>query len=404
MANKLPFEGIRIVDFGWVWAGTVLGHIMADHGAEVIKIESRKRLDGLRLGRVFELGDTLELNPAFHNNNRSKMSITLDWASPQGYEIIKKLIQKADVVNENFSVGTLEKHGLGYEDIKKIKPDIIMLKLAPTGQFGPESSIMAYAPLMSAIAGLDSMLGYKGDRPLGFKHAYGDVMATLTGAFVLMTALRYKKRTGKGQYIDLSECETTTSLIGEPFMDYFMNGRVAGCQGNDRVGMAPHGNYKCAGNDKWVSIAIKTEDEWKAFCKAIGSPSWTKEAKFKTLADRLQHLDELDKAVTSWTVNLGDYEATNILQKAGVAAAPVLNIEGVFFDPHFQERGIFMNVDHPVAGGLTLYNLPWQASGLGRKPARYAPLLGENNDYVFGELLGMGKAEIDKLVEDKVIY
>ncbi len=122
------------------------------------------------------------------------------------------------------------------------------------------------------------------------------------------------------------------------------------------------------------------------------------------MADRLQHLDELDKAVTSWTVNLGDYEATNILQKAGVAAAPVLNIEGVFFDPHFQERGIFMNVDHPVAGGLTLYDLPWQASGLGRKPARYAPLLGENNDYVFGELLGMGKAEIDKLVEDKVIY
>jgi benzylsuccinate CoA-transferase BbsF subunit len=187
-------------------------------------------------------------------------------------------------------------------------------------------------------------------------------------------------------------------------MDYFMNGRVAGCLGNDRPGLAPHGNYRCAGNDKWVSIAVKTEDEWKAFCKAIGNPSWTKEAKFKTLADRMKNLDELDKAVTSWTVNLGDYEATNILQKAGVAAAPVLNIEGVFFDPHFQERGIFMNVDHPVAGGLTLYDLPWQASGLGRKPARYAPLLGENNDYVFGELLGMPKAEIDKLIEDKIIY
>ena len=404
MANKLPFEGIRVVDFGWVWAGTVLGHILAEHGAEVIKIESRKRLDGLRLGRVFELGDTLELNPAFHNNNRSKMSITLDWASPKGHEIIKELIKKADVVNENFSVGTLEKHGLGYEELKKIKPDIIMLKLAPTGQYGPESNIMAYAPLMSAIAGIDSMLGYKGDRPLGFKHAYGDVMATLTGAFVLMTALRYKKRTGKGQYIDLSECETTSSLIGEPFMDYFMNGRVAECMGNFRPGMAPHNNYKCAGNDKWVSIAVKTEEEWKAFCKAIGNPAWTKETKFTTLHKRLANLEELDKHVTAWTNTLGDYEATEILQKAGVAAAPVLTIEGVFFDPQFQERGIFMTVEHPVAGDLTLYDLPWQASGLGRKPPRYAPLLGENNDYVFGEILGMPKMEIDKLVEEKVIY
>ena len=404
MANKLPFAGIRVVDFGWVWAGTVLGHIMADHGAEVIKIESRKRLDGLRLGRVFELGDTLELNPAFHNNNRSKMSITLDWNTPKGHELIIELIKKSDVVNENFTVGTLEKHGLGYEDLKKIKQDIIMIKLAPTGQYGPEANIMAYAPLMSAIAGIDSMLGYKDDRPLGFKHAYGDVMATLTGAFAMMTALRYKKRTGKGQYIDLSECETTSSLIGEPFMDYFMNGRVAECEGNFRPGMAPHNNYKCAGNDKWVSIAVKTEDEWKAFCKAIGNPSWTRETKFSTLADRLANLDELDKAVTSWTINLGDYQATEILQKAGVAAAPVLTIEGVFFDPHFQERGIFMNVTHPIAGDLTLYDLPWQASGLGRGPARPAPTLGENNDYVFGELLGLPKAEIDKLVEDKVIY
>jgi benzylsuccinate CoA-transferase BbsF subunit len=187
-------------------------------------------------------------------------------------------------------------------------------------------------------------------------------------------------------------------------MDYFMNGRVAECMGNFRPGMAPHNNYKCAGNDKWVSIAIKTEEEWQAFCKAIGNPAWTKETKFTNLPKRLANLEELDKHVTAWTSTLGDYEATENLQKAGVAAAPVLTIEGVFFDPQFQERGIFMTVEHPVAGDLTLYDLPWQASGLGRKPPRYAPLLGENNDYVFGEILGMPKMEIDKLVEEKVIY
>ncbi|MFH1382226.1 MAG: CoA transferase [Chloroflexota bacterium] len=401
---KLPFEGYRVVDFGWVWAGTVLGHILADHGAEVIKIESKKRLDGLRLGRVFELGDTLEVNPAFHNNNRSKMSITLDWTTPRGHELILELIRKSDIVNENFGVGTLKRHGLDYDSLVKIKPDIIMLSLSPAGQYGPLSEMLAYAPLLSALAGIDSMLGYRDDRPLGFKHAYADVVATLYGAFTVMAALRYRERTGQGQYIDLSQSEVTTSLIGEAMMDYFMNGRVAGCQGNLRPHMAPHGNYRCKGDDKWVSIAVKTEDEWQAFCTAIGNPTWTGDPKFSDLSHRLGNLDELDKHVTEWTLTHTDYEAAELLQKAGVAAAPVLNIEGVFFDPHFQERGIFLNVDHPIAGGLTLYDLPWQASGLGRKPPRYAPLLGEQNDYVFGQLLGLSKEEIARLVEEKIIY
>ena len=402
--SKLPFEGYRVVDFGWVWAGTVLGHILADHGAEVIKIESRKRLDGMRLGKVFELGDTLELNPFFHNNNRSKMSITLDWSTPRGTELIKQLIGKSDIVIENFGAGTLKKHELGYDSLVKVKPDIIMISLAPLGQYGPLSKTVAYAPLMTALAGIDSMLGYKGDRPLGFKHAYGDVVATLSGAFTVMAALRYRERTGKGQYIDLSQTQATTSIIGEAIMDYTMNGRVQECQGNYRPGMAPHGNYPCKGDDKWVSIAVKTEDEWKAFCQTTGNSAWTREPEFADLSSRLANLDELDKHVAEWTVNYTDYEATELLQKAGVAAAPVLTIDGVFFDPHFQDRGIFLNLDHPVTGGTTIYDLPWQASGLGRKPPRHAPLLGENNDYVFNEVMGLSKDDIEKLMEEKVIY
>jgi benzylsuccinate CoA-transferase BbsF subunit len=402
--RKLPFEGCRVVDFGWVWAGTVLGHILADHGAEVIKVESRRRLDGLRLGRVFELGETLELNPHFQNLNRNKLSITVDISQPKGAELIKELVKKSQMVIENFVPGVLKRHGLDYESLVKVKPDIIMISLSPAGQDGPLSKMSAYAPLITALSGIDSLLGYKDEQPLGFKHAYGDVTASLSGAFAVLVALRYCNRTGKGQYIDMSQWETTTSLIGEAIMDYTMNGRIKGCQGNYDARMAPHGNYPCKGDDKWVSIAVKTENEWKAFCEAIGNPSWTSDPKFDDPDRRLSNVDELNKYVAEWTSNYTNYECAEMLQKFGVAAAPVLSTEGVFLDPHFNDRGLFVNVDHPIAGGTVIYDLPWKSKDLTRKPIRHAPILGEHNNYVFGEVLGLSKEEIDKLIDEKTIY
>ena len=402
--KKLTFSGLRVVDFGWVWAGTVLGHILADHGAEVIKIESKRRLDGLRLGKVFELGETLEINPWFHNLNRNKLSITIDITKHPGAELIKKLVGKSQVIVENFTPGVLERHGLDYQSLTEIKPDIIMISLSPTGQHGPLSQILAYAPIVSALSGIDSMVGYPGDQPLGFKHAYADPTASLFGAFAVLAALRYKEKTGKGQYIDLSQVESVTSLIGEAIMDFVMNRRVRGNQGNLSDSMAPHGNYPCQGDDKWVSLAVKTDDDWERFCEAIGKPFWTKDPRFADKYQRLTNSEELDKHVAQWTSKHTDYEAAEILQQAGVAAAPVLSTDAVFLDPHFNERHIFADVDHPIVGGTVVYDLPWKLSGVKREQMRHAPILGEHNDYVFGEILGLSPEERDKLVVEEVIY
>jgi len=401
---KGPLEGYRIVDFGWVWAGAVLGHILADYGAETIKVESRHRLDGLRLGRVFELGEQLEVNPTFHNLNRNKLSITVDIQQPKGVELLKMLIGKSDVVIENFTPDVLRKRGLDYESLVKVKPDIIMISMRATGDYGPLANIVAYAPIITALSGIDSMVGYEGDRPLGFRHAYADPTASLFGTLAVLAALRYRERTCKGQYIDLSQLEATTVLTGEAIMDYEMNKRVYGPRGNYHPAMAPHGNYPCQGDDKWVAIAVKTEREWAALCKAMGNPAWTRDAKFSDKCNRVANRVELDRCVAQWTSKYTDYEAASVLQKHGLAATPVLTTDTMFTDPHFNERHTFVYVDHPVVGAEAIYNLPWKIAGCPTKPFRHAPLLGEHNKYVFGQILGLPEEKISKLVEEKVIY
>lgn len=398
------FEGLRVVDFGWVWAGTVLGHILADYGAEVIKVESKRRLDGLRLGKVFELGDTLEMNPYFHNLNRNKQSITLDITKEEAVRLVKELVKRSDLVVENFAPGVLDRRGLGYETLASVKRDIIMISLSAVGQKGPISQIVTYAPIISALSGIDSMVGYPDGPPLGFKHAYADPTASLFGTLAVLAALRYRRRTGKGQYIDLSQAESATCLIGEALMDYQMNGRIGTNRGNSSLTMAPHGHYPCEGEDSWVSIAVKTEEEWAGFCRAIGSPPWTGDPKFADLDSRRANSRELDERVAGWTRERTDYEATEILQGAGVAAAPVLGVDGVFVDEHLQSRGVFMDVEHPVVGSSFLYDLPWKMSDGEREPARHAPLLGQHNDQVFGQLLGLPREEIDRLIAEEVIY
>lgn len=404
MMKELPLEGYRVVDFGWVWAGTVLGHILADYGAETIKVESRRRLDGLRLGRVFELGTTLEINPTFHNLNRNKLSITLDMQQPKGVQLLKELISKSDIVVENYTPGVMKRRGLDYESLTNVRPDIIMISMSAAGSYGPLSNIVTYAPVISALSGIDSMVGYTDERPLGFRHAYADPTASLFGAFAVLVALRYRERTGKGQYIDLSQWEATTCLIGEAIMDYNMNKRVYGPQGNRYPTMAPHGVYPCEGDDKWVSIAVKTEREWSGLCKAMGNPPWTKDPRFADKYKRLQNAADLDKYVAQWTRKHTDYGATNILQKNGVAAAPVLTTDGIFIDSHFNERGTFVDVNHPLVGGEVIYGSPWKLGGTITKPARHAPLLGEHNNYVFGEILGLSREEIMQLADQKIIY
>lgn len=400
---KYPLEGYRVVDFSWVWAGPLLGMILADMGAEVIKVETNKRLDSARLtpGRS-TVGP--ETDFVFHSMNRNKLGITIDMSDPRGAALIKELVAISDVAVENFSPKGLRNLGLQYKVLSEVNPRLVMISLPAAGQQGPLSDVVTYAPSLGALCGYSSLIGYPGERVLGEQTPYLDVTSAIHGAFAVMAALYYRENSGKGQYIDMAQIDVGASVIGEAFMEYFMNGRVMGTEGNRNLTMAPHNNYPCLGEERWVSIAVKSEEEWRSFCGAIGNPGWTQDAKFNDRFSRLRNQDELDKLVAAWTVERTNYEVMEILQGAGVAAAPCLDLTERFSDPHFESRDVHLQVDHPATGVDIIAGLPFKLSETPCEVRRPAPMLGEHNDYVLGELLSKTDEEIAQLIEDKVVY
>jgi benzylsuccinate CoA-transferase BbsF subunit len=398
-----PLSGYRVVDFSWVWAGPLLGELLADMGAEVIKVETNKRLDSARLtpGRS-TVGP--ETDFVFHSINRNKLGITVDMTDPRGAKLIRELISISDVALDNFSPMGLKKLNLEYAELSQANPQLVMISLPAAGQHGPLSNIVTYAPSLGALCGYSSIIGYPGERVLGEQTPYLDVTSSIHGAFAVLSALYYRERTGKGQYIDMAQIEVGASVIGEAFMEYFMNGRVLGTMGNRSPTMAPHNNYPCLGEDRWVSIAVDTEEEWRSFCTAIGNPPWVKEKRFSDKFNRQRNLEELDRLVSAWTINLSNYEVMDILQKAGVAATPCLDLMERFSDPHYAERGTHLQVEHPATGIDIIAGIPFKLSGTPGEVRRPAPMLGQHNNYVFRELLGRTESEIAQLVEEKVIY
>lgn len=402
MANY-PLSGYRVVDFSWVWAGPLLGELLADMGAEVIKVETNKRLDSARLtpGRS-TVGP--ETDFVFHSINRNKLGITVDMTDPRGAKLIRELISISDVALDNFSPMGLKKLNLQYEELSQANPQLVMISLPAAGQHGPLSNIVTYAPSLGALCGYSSIIGYPGERVLGEQTPYLDVTSSIHGAFAVLSALYYRERTGKGQYIDMAQIEVGASVIGEAFMEYFMNGRVLGTMGNRSPTMAPHNNYPCLGEDRWVSIAVDTEEEWRSFCAALGNPPWVRQKRFSDKFNRQRNLEELDRLVSAWTINLSNYEVMDILQKADVAAAPCLDLTERFSDPHYAVRGTHLQVEHPATGVDIIAGIPFKLSGTPGEVRRPAPMLGQHNNYVFRELLGKPESEIAQLVEEKVIY
>ena len=405
-------QGIRVLDFGTAWAGPMAAHILADMGAEVIKVESRTRIDGARLGRPIvgddvaggDKGKWVDMQPQFHGLNRNKYSIAVNLKRVEGMALIKELVKKSDVVLDNSSPGVMKRLGLDYESLEKIKPDIISISLSGLGAYGPFSDAMVYAPIITALSGLVSQLGYYGEPLLGAQtSSFGDCNASIHGVFAVLAALVYRKKTGKGQWIDLSEVEAGTSLLGQAILDYSMNGRTMQPRGNRDPSMSPHNNYRCQGDDKWVSIAIKTEEEWQSFCRAIGSPDWTNDQRFGDAVSRINNRDELDQHITEWTTNHDPAEVMEALQRVGVAAVSVMNVEDQFFDRHFKERQTFLEVNHPLVGIEALYGFPFKLSKTPPAIYRVCPSLGEHNSYVLKELLGLSADEIQRLTDEGVI-
>ena len=411
---------------GSVLAGPLVSQVMADMGAQVIKIETRTRLDGTRRGRPIvgediaggDRGQWPELQPLFHSLNRSKWGITVNLKEAQGLALVKELAGISDVIISNYSPGVMDRMGLGYPALKAVKPDIVVVAMPGAGESGPLREVLAYASITSALSGLMGLIGYPpvdGYPPDGPEDDAGgslagqiqgpwcDVVASLTALIALLAALRHRSVTGEGQYIEVAQLEASVGLLGEAMMEYGMNGRDVGLRGTRHPFMAPHANYPCRGDDRWVSIAVKTQEEWEAFCEAIGSPSWTSDPRFADAYLRSQNLDELDRRVAQWTGEHTPEEIADVLQGAGVAAVPVMNIEDQFTSPHFQERGVFVESEHPRVGAEWLPGIPWQLSDTPGQVSRHAPLLGEHNDYVVRELLGYREEDYRALEQAEVL-
>ena len=400
-----PLRGYRVLDFGWVLAGALPGMILADMGAEVIKVETRQRMDYMRLGRPI-IGDEPdpEQHPLFHNVNRGKLSISLNTTKPEAIELVKGLVPHCDIVVENFSPGVMDRLGLGYDVLANIKPGIIMASISSNGQTGPLRDLRAYAPSIGALSGLDSTLGYPGERPLGLKHAYADIAGALHSVFAIVSALHQKQRTGEGSYVDVSMLRATVATMGVGLMEYEMTGSVMSPKGNYDPVMAPYGNYPCQGDDAWVSIAVRTDEEWEGLKVVMGKPDWCEEPSFESRYSRLDNRVALDGNLAAWTRKRTAEDITELLQANGVAALPVMGAEDRLFNPHFRERGLYSDIEHPSLGIEPIYNIMWNLEQTPPSIRRHAPLLGEHNQQVFGGLLGMEKEDLARLEEDQVLW
>ena len=396
-------EGHRVVFFGTIWAGPLAVATLADFGAEVIRVESRTYIDEYRL-LLSPDRQNVEKGPYFHTINRNTLSIALDLSRAKARELAKALVKISDVVVENQSPRVMKEWGLDYPILREVNPALIMASMSGFGQTGPVAYDVAYGPTLSTFSGLAGLVGYAGGPPLGLHRAYNDPAAAMAAVFAIVAALRHRARTGEGQYIDVSQLEAPLTLLGREVMDYTMNRRSAVPQGNRHPSMAPHGYYPCKGEDRWVTIACGTEEEWKALCVATGNPQWIDDPRFADGYQRLKNQGELDRLISEWTVNYAPTEAMETLQKAGVATVPCYSIVDLVADPHAQEQEYFIALPHPAEPDDFVYGNPWRLSETPPEIRRHAPLFGEHNNYVLCELCGIPEEEVASLVQDKVVY
>ncbi len=400
---QLPLEGIKVADFTWVWTGPTTTKVLSDFGATVLRIESKVRPDVWRIQPPFK-DDVPGLNRGaiFNHQNTGKLSCSVNLGLEKGKEIAKRFVAWADIVADNFAGGAMDRMGLGYEVLRKIKPDIIMLSSSLLGQTGPWHNSPGYGDQLTAISGITQIAGWP-DRIPGEVGFYTDYIAPRFNALTILAALDYRRRTGKGLYLDVAQHQGSLLYVAPLLLDYGVNGRVAGRNGNRDEYASPHGNFRCRGNDRWCAITIFTDEEWQAFKKVIGNPAWADEPRFATLKGRKANEDELERLVEAWTVNQVDWEVMEQMQAAGVPAAvcndPQDQMEK---DPQLRSRRFYQEREHPELG---TYHPPRQPCVLSKTPCQIkrAPLYGEHNEYAFKEILGMTDDEIAELVIEGVI-
>jgi benzylsuccinate CoA-transferase BbsF subunit len=309
------------------------------------------------------------------------------------------------VVVENFGPGVMEDLGLGYRELCQVKPDLVMFSMPAAGLTGPLKDIRTYGLSLTSTTGLDSLTGYPGGPPVPVENAFSDPYNGIMGAFAILVALRHRDRTGAGQHIDYSQQEAVMQMVGPAFMDYAMNGRSAGPIGNRHplAAAAPHGVFPCAGEDRWISIAVFHPREWEGLRAAMGDPEWARAPELADLHHRLERIDDLHARLARWTIGFADRELAELLQRHGVAAAPVLNVADLLHDPHYRARGTFVEVRHPLGFQETIYGA-YVKTSRSRAAVEPGPCIGRDNDRVFLELLGIPEERYRQLVDAGVIY
>ena len=418
-----PLENIRVVDLSRVFAMPFAGANLADLGAEVIKIDTCQ-------AQFMETTRTItgpfpdnspgelwwEQGGTFQTLNRGKRSLTLDLRSDEAQTIVKELVSVSDIVLENFTPRVMTRFGLDYASLREVKPDLIMVSNTGYGHSGPWSNFGAMASALEPTHGTGAFMGYMEDDGSGklqpgvipnkVGNSYTDFLATWTALVSVMAALLHRAKTGRGTWVDLAMYQNGASFIGEGLLAYAFNSERVRRMGNRHSAMAPHGCYPCAGEDQWVTIAVRDDEDWLAFCRAVEAPRLAVESRFSTVRQRLEQQDELDAIVSEWTGQRTSYQVMETLQGAGVPAGPVLTAGQALMDPHFRQRGFFEKATHPEETGLGMKEYigrGWRFSASRAGIGGPAPLLGEANDYALREILGISAERVEALAEQEVI-
>jgi crotonobetainyl-CoA:carnitine CoA-transferase CaiB-like acyl-CoA transferase len=396
--QRLPLTGVRVIDFTQLLAGPHCTLWLASLGADVIKIESRRRPDPFRMSQP-RPGETdpLNQNPLFITSNLMKRDCGIDIASPAGQELCHELIKRSDVVVENFRPGVVENFGLGYEQLREVKPDIIMASVSGYGHTGAYAAFSGMAPNLHAFSGLSAATGFEGGPPEQIFMYYGDIPPGQAAALGIIGALRHRKRTGEGQYIDVAMSEVLASLAPEPVLEYTFTGRTLLPRGNRDLVMVPHGCYPCAGRERWLAVAVASEERWQQFAAILGHEEWTRDPRFSDVYSRHQNEDALDELIAEATRPQEAPELVKRLLEAGIAAAPSNNIKDLLGDSQLLDTGFVLEIDQPVAGPALLPLLPWNISTVPERPVGPAPVLVSATDQVMRDVLELPDERIQDL-------
>ena len=418
LPKKLPLEGIRVLDLTVVWAGPYCASFLADLGAEVIRVETVQTFVPLSRGPMAHPSEEALSKlppsfggapggvpgarpwnrvPVFNAHARNKLSMTVDLRQPRGREMFHRLAKISDVLVENNPTETMDKLGISYQSLQEQNPQIIMLRMPAFGNTGRYQNYRAFGVHIEGLIGHTLLRGYADMDPWSNTGVFmGDAASGSQGAFAVLAALHYRKRTGKGQLVELSQAENSLPFFGQAFMDYTMNGRSTATSGN-RHPHAIQGCYPCQGDDRWVCITIYDDADWEAFCVALDHPGWSQDDRFADTLRRLRHQDEIDKHISEWTRQHDHYWVMHRLQEHGVAAGPVLDQRDAYQDPHFNDRGVFQEVYQEDTGTYRYVGPPYKMSVTSTEIRRGPVLLGQDNEYVYKTLLNVSDAEYAEL-------